>query len=172
MGIVWKRAKHPVILRIILPTELSKNSKTPKTGECYDRNPSPFIVILSKNIIEFLNGKAIIIDLHHFHLAQCTPFQRKVLAAEFNIPRGFVSTYGNIAAYLGIPGAARAVGNALGTNPFPIVIPCHRTVRDDGSIGGYRSGITMKRALLEMEGITFSTSGRVCMDNVFYTREQ
>jgi methylated-DNA-[protein]-cysteine S-methyltransferase len=69
---------------------------------------------------------------------------------------------------LGKPSAARAVGRALATNPFPIIIPCHRAVRSDGSLGGYQGGLAMKRALLEMEGVEFDARGRVATPGFYY----
>jgi len=72
-----------------------------------------------------------------------------------------VSTYGRIARKLGLPRAARAVGNALARNPFPLIIPCHRAVRFDGSLGGYAGGVRMKKMLLELEGVEFDRHGRV-----------
>ena len=103
-------------------------------------------------------------------LASCPPFQQAVLRAEHAIPRGKVSAYGLLAARLGRPGAARAVGNALATNPFPIVVPCHRALRGDGSIGGYQGGPAMKRALLAMEGVRFDAAGRVVCKRFHYAR--
>ena len=91
-----------------------------------------------------------------------------MLLAEYGIPRGWVSTYGRIATHLGVPGGARAVGNALGSNPFPIVIPCHRAVRADGRLGGFRGGVEMKRALLTMEGVEVSQAGKVLTDRFYY----
>jgi methylated-DNA-[protein]-cysteine S-methyltransferase len=79
-----------------------------------------------------------------------------------------VSTYGRIAAHLGIPGGARAVGNALATNPFPIVIPCHRAIRSDGTLGGYQGGLAMKRALLEQEGVTIDERDKVVSPRLCY----
>ncbi len=93
-------------------------------------------------------------------LGRCRPFQRRVLLAEHSIPRGSVSTYGRIARRIGRPGSARAVGRALSLNPFPIVIPCHRALRSDLSLGGYQGGLAMKRRLLEMEGVVFDKAGR------------
>ena len=83
---------------------------------------------------------------------------------ERKIPRGEVRSYSWLDRRIGKPGAARAVGNALSTNPFPLIIPCHRAVRSNGRIGGFQGGPTMKRELLEMEGVTFRTSGRVQID--------
>jgi methylated-DNA-[protein]-cysteine S-methyltransferase len=79
-----------------------------------------------------------------------------------------VSTYQRIAQYLGNPRGARAVGTALATNPFPIIIPCHRAIRSDGTLGGYQGGLPMKRVLLEMEGIRVDERGRVAVDHFFY----
>lgn len=88
-------------------------------------------------------------------------FQYRVLKAEYAIPYGRVSTYGALAEKIGNPGAARAVGTALARNPFPIIIPCHRTIGADHSLGGFQGGIAMKRRLLELEGVRFRADGRV-----------
>ena len=79
------------------------------------------------------------------------PFTRAVLKAAAQIPYGEVRSYRWIAKKLGRPGASRAVGNALARNPVPIVIPCHRVVRSDGSIGGFALGAGWKRRLLALE---------------------
>jgi methylated-DNA-[protein]-cysteine S-methyltransferase len=60
------------------------------------------------------------------------------------------------------------VGNALATNPFPIVIPCHRAIRSDGTLGGYQGGLAMKRALLEQEGVDLDERGKVLSPRLFY----
>jgi methylated-DNA-[protein]-cysteine S-methyltransferase len=79
-------------------------------------------------------------------------FVRRVLDATSRIPYGSVSTYGVVAAQAGSPRGSRAAGNALGANPIPIVIPCHRVVRTGGALGGYGGGLERKRWLLELEG--------------------
>jgi methylated-DNA-[protein]-cysteine S-methyltransferase len=71
------------------------------------------------------------------------------------VPRGKVATYGDIARIAGRPKASRAVGRILNKNPTPIVVPCHRVVMSDGTIGGYAFGKSRKKALLEEEGIGF-----------------
>ena len=71
------------------------------------------------------------------------------------IPEGRVSTYGDIAAALGNPGASRAIGRILNKNPNPITVPCHRVVMSDGRIGGYAFGRDRKRQLLGKEGLSF-----------------
>ena len=81
-----------------------------------------------------------------------SPFQRRVWDALCTIPRGAVTTYAAIARAIGAPAAVRAVGSACGQNPLAIVVPCHRVVRSDGGLGGYRWGLPRKAALLEREG--------------------
>lgn len=86
-----------------------------------------------------------------------TPFQRRVLMAAAEVPAGRVVSYGEIAKRIGLPGASRAVGQALGRNPIPIVIPCHRVVASGGSLGGYTGGLDVKRKLLRIEGALAAT---------------
>ncbi len=82
-----------------------------------------------------------------------SPFQRRVWKQLTLVPYGETRSYADIARGVGNPSASRAVGGANGSNPVPIVIPCHRVIRADGSIGGYSSGIHIKRKLLELEGV-------------------
>jgi methylated-DNA-[protein]-cysteine S-methyltransferase len=79
-------------------------------------------------------------------------FTRKVLRATARIPYGRASTYAEMAAKAGSPRAVRAAGNALGANPIPIVVPCHRVLRTGGGLGGYGGGLERKQFLLELEG--------------------
>jgi methylated-DNA-[protein]-cysteine S-methyltransferase len=81
------------------------------------------------------------------------PFQRRVLKATYRIPFGRVATYREVAAKAGAPKGSRAAGNALGANPIPIVVPCHRVVRTGGGLGGYTGGLYRKEFLLELEGV-------------------
>ncbi len=78
-------------------------------------------------------------------------FSRLVLQATARIPYGSLSTYKHVAADAGSPRAFRAAGNALGANPLPIVVPCHRVVHSGGGLGGYTGGLERKRALLAVE---------------------
>ncbi|MBU6505104.1 MAG: methylated-DNA--[protein]-cysteine S-methyltransferase [Betaproteobacteria bacterium] len=82
-----------------------------------------------------------------------TPFQQAVWKALQRIPAGTVWTYGQLAARVGHPGAARAVGSACGANPIPFLIPCHRVVASNGGLGGFGLGLAVKRALLAREGV-------------------
>ena len=81
-----------------------------------------------------------------------SPFVEKVLAATARVPFGEVSTYGAVATRIRRPTAARAVGAALGTNPIPIVVPCHRIVGAGGKLTGYAGGLDRKGFLLHLEG--------------------
>lgn len=88
-----------------------------------------------------------------------TPFQRRVWDALRTIPVGTTCSYGELAARVGAPGAVRAVGTANGANPVWLVVPCHRVVRSDGSLGGYGGGLDRKAWLLAHEGGTGHTDG-------------
>lgn len=81
-----------------------------------------------------------------------TPFQQAVWRTLTTIPHGHVWSYSQVAAAIGRPRAARAVGAANGANPLPIIIPCHRVIQAGGRLGGYGGGPAMKRALLRLEG--------------------
>ena len=83
-----------------------------------------------------------------------TSFQKSVWAVTSKIPFGSVLAYGEIAEIIDNPKATRAVGSAMGANPIPILVPCHRVIRGDGSIGGFGGGLEIKRWLLQHEGIT------------------
>jgi methylated-DNA-[protein]-cysteine S-methyltransferase len=82
-----------------------------------------------------------------------TPFQHAVWQAIIDIPFGRTNEYGVVAAAIGKPGAARAVGAATGRNPFSIIVPCHRMLGRGGDLRGYAGGLERKRALLALEGI-------------------
>ena len=87
-----------------------------------------------------------------------TAFQRRVWEALVRIPRGETRTYGEVAAAIGAPRAARAVGTACATNPLPLVVPCHRVVPSSGGVGNYAFGAERKRALLEREHALVETT--------------
>ena len=103
----------------------------------------------------YLAGDAVNFSIDDLDFEGIGEFERRVLLADHQIPRGRVMTYGGLAAKVGVPGGARAVGNVMAGNPFPLVIPCHRVIRSDGSLGGFGGGLPMKRALLEREGVAF-----------------
>jgi methylated-DNA-[protein]-cysteine S-methyltransferase len=123
-----------------------------RTGSRPDRAPE-HIREAEKQIAAYLAGERTRFDLP-VDLASLTEFQREVLEATAQVPRGQVTTYAEIARRIGRPKAYRAVGQALGSNPVPLVIPCHRVVAADGSLTGYSGGggVKTKARLLALEG--------------------
>jgi len=107
---------------------------------------------VTAQLAEYFGGQRNRFDLP-IDFGGITPFTRSVLDATATVPFGELATYGDIAARIGSPGASRAVGNALGRNPIPVIVPCHRIVRSDSSIGGYTGGIAIKERLLAIEGV-------------------
>ena len=107
---------------------------------------------------EYLAGRRMHFELPlDFRLV--TPFQRKVLSATARVSFGHCVSYSDIARRIGQPEARRAVGGALGKNPIAIVVPCHRVIAADGSIGGYTGGLDVKRALFSIEDIEIDRPG-------------
>ena len=107
---------------------------------------------LAKDFQSYFSGKNVTFD-YNLSLENLTPFQRNVLERLRKIPFGSVESYKSVAKKTGRPKAYRAVGSACGKNPFPIIIPCHRVVKTDGSLGGFGSGIDIKEILLKLEWI-------------------
>ena len=170
VGIVWKPGDKEAKIHRVYPPTLQPPIAD-RIRAVYPQ-ATPYscqsISSIAKRILRFLEGEAILFDLDTTALDHCPPFQQRVLLAEAQIPRGFVSTYGRIAKHLGCPQGARAVGSALAHNPFPIIIPCHRAIRSNGDLGGFQGGREMKRIFLEREGIQLSLSGKVVMNRVYY----
>jgi O-6-methylguanine DNA methyltransferase len=143
-----------------LENQYSPNSYKSKILFNYNKNNSKIYLSDDKNkkilnqIKSYLMG-----DLKKFNIninIKVTDFQKKVLNAVKRIEYGKVKSYGQIAKEIKKPRAYRAIGNAISKNPIPIVIPCHRVIRSDGSIGGFKGKskrIDIKRKLLEIEGI-------------------
>jgi methylated-DNA-[protein]-cysteine S-methyltransferase len=114
----------------------------------WERFDEPFRPV-RKQLEEYFAG-----ERRHFDIPiepDGTPFQRQVLSALLEIPYGETRTYRDVAVAVGNPKAVRAVGGANGSNPIPIVIPCHRVVGSDGSLTGFGGGLDTKRFLLDLE---------------------
>ena len=154
--------------RIILPGDPRSSAVTNEGMPSVQEPREKGIQTLIAGLQSFLAGDDVLFDIDLLDLDRCSSFRRRMLLAEYGIPRGYVSTYGRIARYLGNPGAARAVGNAFAVNPFPLVIPCHRALRSDGRLGGFQAGLDMKQGLLEMEDVRFREDGRVFMEHMWY----
>jgi len=107
---------------------------------------------------EYLDGQRSFFDVP-VDLSPLATFQRRVLEGAMRVPFGETTSYSALAARIGRPGAARAVGSALGRNPVPFIVPCHRVLRGDHSLGGYAFGLPMKSDLLELERSTSVLEG-------------
>lgn len=101
---------------------------------------------------EYFAGRRRAFDLP-LDLRDRTPFQRRVMAAVAAIPFGRVESYGEVAERVGAPRGARAVGGVMRQNPLPLIVPCHRVVRGDRSLGGFFGGLEYKARLLALEGL-------------------
>jgi O-6-methylguanine DNA methyltransferase len=102
-----------------------------------------------RQVVEYLEGKRSDFDLPLD--LRGTPFQRSVWNALLEIPYGVTRSYADVARAVRNPNAVRAVGTANGTNPIPLVVPCHRVIATGGKLGGYGGGLDLKRRLLAME---------------------
>lgn len=103
----------------------------------------------------YFAGRGVSFDDLSLDMSRCTSFQRRVWEATRAIPRAQTRTYGEIARQAGSPGAARAVGQAMANNPWPVIVPCHRVLGSDGRLTGFGGGLGMKRRMLRMEGASF-----------------
>jgi methylated-DNA-[protein]-cysteine S-methyltransferase len=132
-------------------TRMRMLQRFPAAGEAA---PPPEIRRALDSIVALLEGEAADLSAIALDMAEVPPFHRRVYERARRIPPGATLSYGEIAAGIGSPGAARAVGQALGQNPFPIVVPCHRVLAAGGKIGGFSAhgGVATKRRMLAIEG--------------------
>jgi methylated-DNA-[protein]-cysteine S-methyltransferase len=107
---------------------------------------------VARELDEYFEGRRRAFDVP-VDWALVGPYARKILRATAAIPFGQVSTYREVARKAGNPAASRAAGNALGSNPIPVVVPCHRVLRTNGGLGGYAGGLDKKELLLRLEGV-------------------
>jgi len=134
-----------LVLQDAAPADAAPASASPRATDLWDQALT--------QLVEYFHGERSIFQLP-VDLSDCTPFEREVLAATAAIPYGEVRSYKWLAERVGRPGAARAIGNALHNNPVPVIIPCHRIVKSDGSLGGYAFGAAWKTRLLALEQAT------------------
>ena len=170
LAIVWSvHAGEPRVCRILLSKpKLAVRESLRKWSPASAPSTCREISELADRIEAFLHGSDVRFCLSAIRLDLCSEFQQQVLHAEYGIPRGCVSTYQRIAYHVGRSSGARAVGQALASNPFPLIVPCHRAIRTDRTLGGYQGGAAMKTALLEMEGIAFDDTGHLAGGHIFY----
>ena len=162
VSIVWfAEAENPKIIRVFLSgdaaearKEIKKIFPEAKKG----KNRKAELILMA--MVSCIKGNAAHLGLDAVQKYASSGFQVAVARAAKRIPCGKVATYRDIARYLKIK-SARAVGSALARNPFPILIPCHRVVRSDMTIGGFQAGAGLKKRLLESEGVRFDEKGRI-----------
>lgn len=163
MGLIWAYEKGKrIVKRIYLPAAAKQIASSIKADYPHAMSGSKKDAAALEDMLRrYINGEDVDSLYESLDLAVCNEFQKKVLLCDRRIPRGMVSTYSGLAARAGSPKAARAVGSAQAGNPFPLIIPCHRVIRSDGTLGGFGGGLKLKRKLLEMEGVAFDEAGRV-----------
>ena len=141
-----------VVYRVILPgaeSDIISASRDEKF------NHHPAAIRVKAVLTDFFNGRRPdTIPENWLSWTQLTPKEQAILDVVRRIAYGETSTYGEVAETAGFPRGARFAGNALNKNPFPVIIPCHRVIRADGSIGGFGGGCEMKRKMIAMEAAT------------------
>jgi methylated-DNA-[protein]-cysteine S-methyltransferase len=158
VGIAWSE-RGLVALSLPQATEVEAKGQLPAGSD-----PAPIappgldVAALVGKLQAYFDGEAV--DFYEpLDKSIGTEFQRRVWALTQAIPRGQTRTYGQIARQAGSPGAARAVGQSMARNPWPIVVPCHRVVGSDGSLTGFGGGVDMKHRMLAMEGARLDLPG-------------
>ena len=152
IGSIWAAATEDGLVQVDFPRpepEFVESLKRKVDAEVI-HDPEKFHA-LGEMMEAYFNGECVVFDLPLD--LRGTEFQKAVWRAIYRIPYGRLSSYGRLAAAVGRPRAARAVGNAVGANPLALVIPCHRVIRSDGSLGGFGGGLNLKRYLLSIEGV-------------------
>ena len=142
-----------IVLQLPDESHFTHHLKNSFQCECL-KNPA-FFKIVVKQLDLYFSG-----DLKNFNckldLSRGTSFQQKVWRQLTAIPFGKTQSYRTLAKAIGQPRAFRAVGNANGKNPLPIIVPCHRVIRENGDLGGYTGGLHLKRFLLDLEKKTLN----------------
>ena len=152
IGSIWAAATEDGLVQVDFPRpepEFVESLRRKVDAEVI-QDPEKFHK-LGEMMEAYFNGERVVFDLPLD--LRGTEFQKAVWRAIYRIPYGRLSSYGRLAAAVGRPRAARAVGNAVGANPLALVIPCHRVIRSDGSLGGFGGGLNLKRYLLSIEGV-------------------
>jgi methylated-DNA-[protein]-cysteine S-methyltransferase len=151
VGIAWSE-RGLVALTLPQPSEDKALSQLPAGSEAVVPLPMWLgLEVLTEKLRRYFEGQEVTFKVP-LDPTVGTEFQRRVWAATRTIPRGKTLTYSDIARLVGSPGAARAVGQAMAHNPWPVIVPCHRVVGFDGSLTGFGGGLDMKQRMLAMEG--------------------
>jgi len=152
LGLTGIAGSHQGLIKIILklPSESFFKNYLKNSYSCDCSLDPPFFENVIKQLDLYFSGK-----LKQFtcklDLSQGTPFQQTVWRQLSTIPYGNTHSYRTLAQAIERPQAYRAVGNANGKNPLPLIVPCHRVIRENGELGGYTGGLPIKRFLLDLE---------------------
>jgi methylated-DNA-[protein]-cysteine S-methyltransferase len=141
---------RPVKLLLPVPDKASLTGQIPP-GAIETSTPPKEILKITAAVRAYFKGEPIQIHFDDLPLDACTPLQRHVLRAVYEIPFGQTRSYGDIAKAVQRPKAARFVGTTMANNPFPLLIPCHRVIKSDGAIGMFGGGEDLKARLLQHE---------------------
>lgn len=153
--IVLPRASRRAVASELAPHAVASNGRRPVASGTLPKHEGRAVETVlgqaKRQLTDFLGGTRRVLDFP-LDLSHGSSFQRRVWRAAQRIPFGRVRPYGWIASRVGGPRYARAVGHALGSNPVPVIVPCHRVVGHDGSLTGFAGGLPLKRKLLTLEG--------------------
>jgi methylated-DNA-[protein]-cysteine S-methyltransferase len=152
-GVAWG-ARGIVGVQLPEPAGAERARLLRRFPDAVEVPPPPVVQQAVERIAALLGGESPDLDSITLDMSTVAEFDRFVYEATRRIPRGTTRTYGEIAAEIGDPGAARAVGQALGRNPFPVIVPCHRVLAAEGRPGGFSAhgGVATKLRMLAIEG--------------------
>ena len=169
VGLVWAEEGAPTLLRIVLSDKgISTDNLIRRDFPDATPGSHKSIEAVCGGLEAYDRGDKIAFHFPERETAGQGDFFRRVWRETARIPKGKVITYGQLAKAIAAEGAARAVGTALGKNPFPLLIPCHRVIRANGDLGGFSGGgIGVKKRLLEAEGVLFDHRGRVAAVSLY-----
>jgi methylated-DNA-[protein]-cysteine S-methyltransferase len=154
-GIAWRDGG---LTRLQLPerdVSATERRLSPWAAVAQPEEAPPFVQWAIVALQRYFAGRTVDFNGVLVDLERCSPFHQRIYAALREVAWGKTTTYGALAAEVGAPDAARAIGQAMGRNPVPIIIPCHRVLASGGRIGGFSApgGATTKERLLELEGV-------------------
>lgn len=140
VGPVWLAGRNGVVEHIVLGAISRKKGETFLAGYCQNNN---FLPSLQQALIDYFEGKQVKFNCR-IDVSWASDFDQQVLRCCTKIPTGKTWSYQELARQAGHPSAARAVGGVMARNRIPVLIPCHRVIRSDGSLGGYSAGTGLK----------------------------
>jgi methylated-DNA-[protein]-cysteine S-methyltransferase len=148
-GWMGVRASEAGLVEVVLPKKTRRSVERELGTAATTATDGPLAGLVAR-FRAYFNGEAVEFP-DQLDLSRATPFQRSIWETARRIPRGETRSYTWVAERVGRPLAVRAAGGALGKNPLPVVVPCHRVIAADGSLGGFSGGLAMKRKLLDLE---------------------